>query len=621
MKSRSLILEWTFLLLGLVGLALAKEVVSDPYLILGEHFEAVGGLDQLKAQKTTYQEGTIVIEGAGLKGKFKQWSERPLKVRQEIDLKVVNTSSGDNGEFSWEVDPNGKILIKRDEATSKERTVRKLMAQYEHLDRKSQYFTITLEGSEKIEDKDCYVVKITNNINDDIEFYYFDKSDFYLLKTVVIKPDIEHQVYYSDFRKVDGMIVPFREVTITMPTGEKSIVEYKNYVFNKVTDPALFEPPQQDVKDFEFINGKSAENMPFEFIEDHLYLPVNLRGKEQLWVLDCGAGVNVIDSSLAAELGLAFEGPIKGQGASGVVNIYFVTLPAYTIGTIKFEEQKVVALSLREMFHKALGLDVVGILGYDFLSRFVTKIDFAKQTISFYDPATFEYAGKGTIFDSPLQSNMLSLPVTVDSKYSGRMRLDIGAPDLDFHYPYAKNHDLLSRKGIDVKVGDAAGLTISRISQYETIEVGGYVLENPVIGTPHEEGTGSFADETAIGNIGNSFSRNFILYLDYSNQRVILEKGADFGRNFPRAKSGLQFYYNTDNNVEVIFVAPHTPADEAGFKQGDIIISVNGIGVEYFDGIIALRKLMKAEAGITYVIEVLRGDKLLKKQLTLRDLF
>jgi outer membrane lipoprotein-sorting protein len=621
MKSRSLILEWVLLLLVLAGLALAKEAMSDPYLILEKHFEAVGGLDRLKAQKTVYQEGTIVIEGAGLKGTFKQWSEQPLKLRQEIDLKVVKTSSGDNGEFSWEVDPNGKILTKRDDATIKERTVRKLMAEYEHLNRKSQYFTLTLEGSEKVEGKGCYVVKIVNNINDDIEVDYFDKSDFHLLKTVITRPDTEHHVYYSDFRGVDGMIMPFREVTITMPAKEKTIIEYENYVFNVAIDPILFEPPQQDVKDFEFVSGKSSETMPFEFIEDHIYLPVNLKGKERLWILDCGAGVNVIDSSFAAEIGLTFEGPLKGRGASGLVDCYYVTLPAYTIAGIKFEEQKVVAFSFRKMFHKALGLDVVGILGYDFLSRFVTRIDFANKKISFYDPEEYEYTGKGEIFDSPLQGNMLSLPVTVDGRYSGRMRLDIGAPDIDFHYPYANSHGLLERKGIDIMAGDAAGLTTSRISEFKTIAVGEFILKNPLIGTPHEEGTGSFDDKTAIGNLGNSFLRNFVFYMDYEDQRVILEKGDDYGKEFPRPKSGLQFYYNDNKDVEIVFVSPNTPASEVGFEKGDIITAVNGIGVQFYGGIIALRELMRGPAGTMYAIEILRSGRILQKRLALRDLF
>jgi S1-C subfamily serine protease len=199
--------------------------------------------------------------------------------------------------------------------------------------------------------------------------------------------------------------------------------------------------------------------------------------------------------------------------------------------------------------------------------------------------------------------------------------LDIGAPDIDFHYPYAKDHDLLERKGIDVMVGDAAGLTNARIAQHKTIEVGDFVLKNPLIGTPREEGTGSFAEETTIGNIGNSLLKNFVLYLDYGEQRVILEKGEDYGKASVRPKSGLQFHYNDDNDVEVVFVSPNTPAHGAGFEKGDIIKTINGIDVSFYDGIIALRELMREPAGTTYEIGILRKGRMLEKQLTLKDLF
>ena len=621
MQYRKSMLVSLLILVGLAMPAYSEKSLSDPYQILEKHFAAIGGFESLKAMKTMYKEGTIVIEGAGLQGTFKQWGERPLKLRQEIDLNVVKNVTGDNGSVSWEVDANGKVLIKRDENTLKERDIRKLMSEYEYMDPKSEYLTLKFDGLEKVDGNECYVIRITNTINRDIEVNFYDKTTFYLIKTIAVKPDFEQHIIYSDFRKVADFVLPFEESITVLPTEEKSTIVYSKYNLDIDIDSSLFEPPAQDIADFVFMNGKSAEDIPFEFIENHIYMPVNLRGKERLWVLDCGASVNVIDSSFAAELGLAFEGPVKGQGASGVVNFYYVTLPEYSLGGIKFQEQKVVALSFSQIFEKVLGMEVVGILGYDFLSRFVTRIDFARHTISFYHPDHFEYKGKGTIFDSPLENSMLSLPAKVDGEYSGRFRLDIGAPDIDFHYPYAKDYGLLERKGIDIMVGDAAGLTTARISQHKAIEVGDFVLKNPLIGTPHEEGTGSFAEETAIGNIGNSFLKNFILYLDYAQQRVILEKGEDYGKETPHPKSGLQFHYNADNNVEIVFVSPNTPAHEAGFIKGDIIKTVNGIDVSFYDGIIALRKLMREPAGTAYVIGILREGKRLEKQLTLRDLF
>lgn len=617
-----LILTCTLGLFGLIGTVDGGETMGNPYQILEKHYEAIGGLDKLKAQETTYSEGTISIEGAGLQGTFKQWEEKPLRLRQEADLTVVKIIGGDNGEFRWSIDANGKLQIQKDENTIKEREVKKLMEVYEHLDPNSAHFTLTLECIEKVNNVDCYVVKIANQINTDIQIDYYNTTNFHLVKTVLIKPNIEEHILYSDFRAVDGVIQPFRETVEILPTGEKQVFEYAKYEFNAEFDMGLFEPPHEDVEDFQFVKGASAENIPCEFIENHIYLPVNINGREGLWVLDCGASVNVIDSTYAVELGLELEGPIKGQGASGIVNFYYVTLPSYTMRGIRFKEQKVVAMHMRHIFQRFLGLEVVGILGYDFLSRFITEIDYANEKLSFYHPEKFEYQGNGKVFDSPLDNDhMFSLPITVDKTYSGKWRLDIGGSGLDFHYPYARDHNLLGLEGIDAIAAGAAGEYKVRFSQFKTIELDGFTIENPLIGVPYQEGKGSFAEKSLVGNVGNSFLRHFVLYLDYKNQRVIVEKGDNYDYKFPRHKSGLQLWYTDNNDIEVLFAAPNTPADEAGFKKGDIIKAINGIDVDYFDGIISIRNLLKEKAGITYIFEVLRNKEFIEMQLTLRELF
>jgi len=615
-----LILLYVLSIVLSVGLV-AGESVNDPYQILKKHYAAVGGLDILKAQKTTYTHGTVSIEGAGLKGTFRQWDERPLKMRQEIDLIVVKSVFGDNGDYAWSVDPNGKILVQRDERTMQEREIKKLMNQYEHVNPNSPYFKISYKGIEKVDNEDCYLIEITNVINEDTLLNYYSTNSFYLLKAASIKPAVEQQVSYSDFRQVAGMILPFREIVETLPTHEKQIFEYTAYQFNVEIEPHHFEPPKTDVEDFQFVDGESAEDVPFSFIENHIYLPVNIIGKERLWVLDCGAGASVIDSSYAVELGLELEGPVKGIGASGTVDFYFVTVPSYTMGGIRFNEQRVMAMNMRRLFQRVLGLDVVGILGYDFLSRFVIKIDYANEKISFYHPEKFEYKGNGKVIDSPLEHNMFSLPLTVDDTYSGKWILDIGATGEDFHYPYARDHNLLDLKGIDVMAAGAAAEFMVRTSQFKTMSLEDFTIKNPLIGVPRAEGQGAFSHRGVVGNIGNSFLRHFVLYLDYKNQRVILEKGDNYDKEFPKPKSGLQLLYTTDHDIEVHFVAQNTPAELAGFKKGDIIKTINGIDVQHYDGIIAIRKLLRERAGITYTFEIVRENQRMVKRLTLEDLY
>ena len=416
--------------------------------------------------------------------------------------------------------------------------------------------------------------------------------------------------------------MPFNELIETLPTGEKQEVIYTKYEFGQVIDPVMFEPPQDDVDDFEFVNGSSAEHVPFHFIALNIYVPVNIDGKERLWVLDCGASVTVIDSSFAAELGLEFQGPIKAQSPSGVVDLYYVSIPSFRLQGIVFKEQLVMTMSLRPLFKKVHGMEVVGVLGYDFLSRFVTRIDYANEELSFYHPDDFTYAGKGSIIDAPLsEARMFSVPVTVDNTYSGKWQLDIGASGNDFSYPYANEHGLLGRKGLESVSFGAAGPSKSIRARFDKMAVDGFSIEKPVIDIPMREGTGVFSGRSLAGNVGNTFFRHFILYLDYQRQQVIFEKGDDYQKKFPDGKSGVQFWYNDNHEIEVMFVAPGTPAEKTGLQKGDIVKAINGIEVDYFENIIAIREMLAEEAGTIYRFSILRDGRVMELDLILQDLY
>ena len=326
----------------------------------------------------------------------------------------------------------------------------------------------------------------------------------------------------------------------------------------------------------------------------------------------------MVDSAYAEELGLETAGKMKGYGAGATVEVAFTELPGFGVEGIEFDPQNVAVLALEDLFTRA-GLDVVGILGYDFLSRFVVKIDYANELLSFYDPGIFEYAGGGTVIERPMKERFFVIPMTVDGQYSGDWTLDIGAGGTSFFFPFAQEHGLLDRKGIEGLSGGAGGFHTTRTMRFESLEIAGFTLQEPLISVPLEMG-GAFGSTDGTGNLGNSVLRHFVVYLDYERQHAILEEGADFGKEFPEDRSGLGLAVNGDGNIEVFYVSPRTPAERARFQTGDIVKSVNGIPVEHLSGVIAIRELLKAPAGTEYRFELDRGGQIRHIKLKLRDL-
>ena len=176
----AIVIYVTIFITGMAVLATAQEI-SDPYDILNRYFQAVGGLDLLTAEKTSYSEGILSI--GGMEGTLKTWISKPGRYRAEIALGPLNIIQGDNGEHAWILDQNGKlqVITNPDEATIKRRKVKRLIEEYAYAKRNSKVFTVNFEGIEPVDGKDCYVVKVSNNINFDSYTAYLNIQTCLLL--------------------------------------------------------------------------------------------------------------------------------------------------------------------------------------------------------------------------------------------------------------------------------------------------------------------------------------------------------------------------------------------------------------------------------------------------------
>ncbi len=599
-------------------LAMAQGRLTDPYQILNQHFAANGGLERLKAERGQYIEGTLAL--AGLSGSIKVWTQKPYSQRSEVDLRVLKVSQGESEKGQWVLDSNGKLqqITNLDEAALKRREVKRRMGDYEFADPKSTTFAVTLQGVEPLDNSECYVVKITNNINGDTQTNYIDTKDFVLRKSVSIEGESSNETYYSDYRDVDGLKVAFFTRQIALDTGQEQTLTVTKYESNPRVDASLFEPPAQAAADFRFTDGNSAENIPFKFRGNHLYIPVVVAGQERWWVLDTGAAMSVIDRVFADELALTIEGDMKGKAANSTVDVQFARLPAYSIKGIDFNEQTVAVIDMTEL-NRLLDIESVGILGFDFLSRFVTKVDYANETVSFYDPQSFEYSGDGREVDVHMKNSVFMASAVLDGSYSGTWLIDLGASSVSLNGIYASRGGWTQRPGVE-RLGRGAGSSyVATMVRCDSLRFAGFTIARPVVSYSLATlDTLVVPDE--LGIIGNTIFRHFVLYIDYAAERMIVEPGRDFGRDFPEDRSGLQIARAAEGAVEVIFVAPRTPSAQTGFQKGDLIKSIDGMATGMIGGLSEIRDKFMAAPGTAYRIVVERNGGDRELTLTLADL-
>lgn len=597
----------------------AQGNLTDPYEILDRHFEANGGIERFKAEQTQYVEASLAV--AGLQGTLKAWTQKPDRSRAEIDLGIFKMTQGDNGEFQWMLDSNGKLqkITNLDDAAIKRREVSRRMADFEYADPNSDIFTVTFDGINEVEGKNCYTIVVKNNINIDVHTSYIDVENFLLEKTISIAAEQSNDSYYGDYREVNGLMVAFWTKEIMHATGQEQEMTISEYVSNPEIDPTLFEPPEELGKDYKFTSGNSAENIPFKFIGNHIYIPVTIGCKERLWVLDTGAGMSVLDQEFADILGLDLQGNIKGRGAGGTVDVKLATLPPFSVQGIEFNEQAAAVIDMTALI-RLLGVDIAGILGYDFLSRFVTKVDYANELLSFYDPDTFEYTGDGHDLDVHIKNSVFMVKATLDNEYSGTWLFDLGAGSTSLNGVYALLNGFIERKGVE-GLGHGAGNAFSTKGiKCQSMELAGFTVDDPYISFP-TGATDTVFTADDIGGLGNTLFRNFDLYVDYAGERVILEKGDNFNQEFPEDHSGLKLTRNEKDELKVLFVSPETPAAKSGFQEGDIVRSINGIDVVHYKGLIAIRKMLKEDPGTKYTFVVERDGREKKLDIKLAELF
>jgi len=199
--------------------------------------------------------------------------------------------------------------------------------------------------------------------------------------------------------------------------------------------------------------------------------------------------------------------------------------------------------------------------------------------------------------------------------------LDLGAGGIFLDGVYARREGYPRRKGVQGRGHGAGSEYPLKSVQSDSLRFAGFTVREPIVSFPYGSADTVFTADR-IGVLGNTLFRDFVLYLDYGHERLIVEKGKKFGQPWPRDRSGLAIGWNAARDrVEVVYVSPGTPAAKAGFESGDLLRSVNDVGVEFLDGVTAVRKMLMGNAGTRYDFVIERAGREKRLRLKLAELY
>jgi hypothetical protein len=190
-----------------------------------------------------YRKGLMILKPINVICSTEAWHKGPVLFRQEIFYPSSKVVVGYNGELEWE-ESEGETKILNNNLNKKSRELDKLIYDCEFLNKTSKLFKVKYVGIKKVNNHDCYMIKISNNVNYVDEIKYIDTVNYYLRRTDYIDNTKEIQYYYYNFRQVGGIMFPF--INEMKVVSDSIFVE--NIVLNmEINIPiadSLFDPPK-----------------------------------------------------------------------------------------------------------------------------------------------------------------------------------------------------------------------------------------------------------------------------------------------------------------------------------------------------------------------------------------
>jgi hypothetical protein len=418
--------------------------------------------------------------------------------------------------------------------------------------------------------------------------------------------------YYSNWQELAGQRLP-RQIRVTETDKPDYNMECTGLHF--IEDPsakdfAALTPGPSDTK-----LDNIVPPIPFTMEANHIVFKVSVNGREPMaFILDTGADQEVINETRMPFYGMkAYAGTTTtGGGNSAPYN--YAKDATFALPGVTLSRQHVAVIDQTGL-ERALGVRFGGILGYDFISRFVIEIDYAKKLITLHDPK-FNYTGHGFIvpitFDNgiPFANGV----ITVASKnIPAYFVLDSGAAEtMTLTSPFVKAHDLANLAQTNATVNRPAGLEKQFFAQnnvrghIDRLQLGQMEVRSIPINMSVNT-SGAYASENFSGTVGESIFSRYHVFLDYPHNRVILEPTPEADKPFPERKTyGLSLLASGDDlhTYTVSAVRPDSAAAADGFKKGDVVSALDGQPASQFT-LSQLRDAL-AQEGTKHSITVVR---------------
>ncbi len=226
--------------------ATAYMSAQDLEKILENHFKAIG---QDKLLKIETIEATGKAFSMGMETKLTMLNKRPNKIKVTIDFQGNQIIQAYDGETAWMINPMaglpGPVELTGAEAAAFSESSDMDGQLWNYQEKGHQ---LELAGTEKIDDDDAYVLKLTKNTGN-TDHYYLNKDSYLIMRvkstSVMNGSEVNTETNLSDYRKVKGYMMPYATSQVINGQPVNTII-FEEVKVNEGIDDAVFSKPENN---------------------------------------------------------------------------------------------------------------------------------------------------------------------------------------------------------------------------------------------------------------------------------------------------------------------------------------------------------------------------------------
>jgi ABC-type amino acid transport substrate-binding protein len=329
-----------------------------------------------------------------------------------------------------------------------------------------------------------------------------------------------------------------------------------------------------------FDGGKSSFTVPFELVDNRIFVGVTLDGRGPFkFILDTG-GYGGFSVETAKRIGAKLGNEIEARGAGeSVVKAWETSVAETRIGGLVLKNQDYHVFDFSDMRHIFGSQGFDGVIGLPVFSQAVVRVDYARRLLTFTDPSKFKYAGAGASVPFELERFLPIIRGEVDA-VPVRLGLDTGDRSaFTLKSPFVEQYKLREKYApkVEAVTGFGIGGPIrAQVVRLRALKFGPFELDGALTRFSLQK-AGAFAASDTAGNVGGAILKQFTVTFDYTRRRLYFEKNSSYGQRGTYDRAGLWLSGAADGrSFEVFDVVEGGPAAKAGLKVGDQIVAIDG---------------------------------------------